>query len=62
MPLGLKLTPPQGSQLYIELYKKNFRRLLLLNHTYGNMTKLNRDDSWVVPYQNYSNGSDWLHK
>ena len=28
----------------------------------GNLTKLNRNGPWVVPYQNCSNGSDWLHK
>jgi len=32
MPLGSKLTPPRGSQFYIELYKENFKRHLLLNH------------------------------
>jgi len=26
------------------------------------LTKLNRNDPWVVPYQSCSNGSDWLHK
>ena len=26
------------------------------------LTKLHRNDPWVVPYQSYSNGSDWLHK
>jgi len=26
------------------------------------LTKLHRKDAWVVPYQNYSNDSDWLHK
>ena len=31
MLLGSKLTPPRGSQFYIELYKKKFKRLLLLN-------------------------------
>jgi len=31
MPLGSKLTPPLGSQFYIELYKENFKRHLLLN-------------------------------
>ena len=29
---------------------------------YGNLTKLNRNGPWVVPYQNCSNGSDWLDK
>ena len=31
MPLGSKLTPPRGSQFYIELYKEKFKRHLLLN-------------------------------
>jgi len=31
MPLGSKLTPPQGSHVYIELYKEKFKQLLLLN-------------------------------
>ena len=26
------------------------------------LTKLNRNGPWVVPYQNCSNGSDWLDK
>ena len=26
------------------------------------LTKLHRNDPWVVPYQSCSNGSDWLHK
>jgi len=29
--------------------------------TNGNLTKLNSNGSWVVPYQLFSNGSDWLH-
>jgi len=51
MPLGSKLTQPRGSQFYIELYKKNFKRLLLLNPLWE-FTKLNRNDPWMVPYQN----------
>jgi len=31
MPLGSKLTPPRGSQFYIELYKENCKQILLLN-------------------------------
>ena len=27
-----------------------------------NLTKLNRNGPWVVPYRNSSNGSYWLHK
>ena len=29
---------------------------------YWILTKLHRNDPWVVPYQSCSNGSDWLHK
>ena len=29
--------------------------------THWILTKLHRNDPWVVPYQNCSNGSDWLH-
>ena len=29
---------------------------------YWIFTKLHRNDPWVVPYQNYANGYDWLHK
>jgi len=29
---------------------------------YGNLTKLNRNGPWMVPYINCSNGSNWLHK
>ena len=31
MPLGLKLTPPRGSQVYIELFKEKFKLLSLVN-------------------------------
>jgi len=29
--------------------------------TNGNLTKLHRNDPWVVPYQSCSNRSSWLH-
>jgi len=61
MPLGLKLNLARGSQFFIELYKENFKQLLLLTAN-GNLTKLSMNYSWVVPYRNYLNGSDWLHK
>ena len=43
------------------------RKLFYLNifsseTTHWILTKLHRNDPWVVPYQNCSNGSDWLHK
>jgi len=63
MPIGSKFTLPQGgrSQFYIELYKVNFNQLLTWTANV-NLTKIYRNGPWVVPYQNYSNGSDWLHK
>ena len=30
--------------------------------THWILTKLHRNDPWVVPYQSCSNGSDWLHR
>ena len=43
------------------------RKLFYLNifsseTTHWTLTKLHRNDPWVVPYQSCSNGSDWLHK
>jgi len=43
------------------------RKLFYLNifsseSTYWMLTKLHRNDPWVVPYQSCSNGYDWLHK
>ena len=56
-----KLTPPWGSQFVIDLYKENLKR-----HLFNRKWELDKtqpgNDPWVVPYQNYSNGSDWLHK
>ena len=42
------------------------RKLFYLNifsseTTHWILTKLHRNDPWVVPYQSCSNGSDWLH-
>jgi len=42
------------------------RKLFYLNifsseTTYWILTKLHRNDPWVIPYQSCSNGSDWLH-
>jgi len=36
MPLGSNLTPPRGSQFYIELYKEKFKRHLLFNPRWKN--------------------------
>ena len=43
------------------------RKLFYLNifssaTTHWILTKLHRNDPWVVPYQSCSNASDWLHK
>jgi len=51
-PWGQNRPRPRGHNFYIELYKENIKQLLLLSHTYGNLTKLNRNDPWVVPFQN----------
>ena len=60
-PWGLNLTPTRRSQFYIELYKETWNDFYFQN-TNRNMTKLNKNDPQVVPFQNCSNGSDWLHK
>jgi len=61
MPLGSILTPPQGSQFYIDLYKETSNDIFSLTAN-GNLTKLHRNDFCVVPYQSCLNRSSWLHK
>jgi len=39
----------------------NFENVLT-ETTYWILTKLQRNDSWMVPYQSCSNRSSWLHK
>jgi len=60
MPLWSKLTPPRGSQFYIDLYKENFKQHLLFNRLWD-LNKLQRNDPLVVSYQSCSNRSSWLH-
>ena len=67
-PMLFKLCPqvqnrphPSGHNFTLNLsYKENIKQLLLLSHTYRNLTKLNRNGPWVVPYQNSLKSSDWL--
>ena len=61
MPLGSKLTPPRGHNFTLNYIRKSSNDIFSWT-AYGNMTKLNRNGPWVVPYQNCLNGSDWLDK
>ena len=61
MPLGSKLTTSRGSQFTLNYIRKSSNNIFSWTAN-GNLTKLNRNGPWVVPYQNCSNGSDWLHK
>jgi len=61
MPLVSKLTLPQGSQFYIELYKNTSNDFLSWTDN-GNLTKLDRNGPRVVLYHSCSKGSDLLHK
>jgi len=42
--------------------RKRFYLNISSETTHWILTKLHRNDPWVVPYQSSSNGSDWLHK
>jgi len=60
MPLGSKLTPPgrrNFTLIYIRKPSNDFPWT-----ANGTLTKLNRNDTSVVSYQNCLNRSDWLHK
>jgi len=61
---GVKIDPAGGGVTivhWIELYKKNLNDFFSWTAN-GNLTKLNKNDPWIVPYQFFLNGSDWLHK
>jgi len=62
MPLGSKLTPPRGGHNFILIYIRKTSNDIFSWTAYGNLTKLHRNDPWVVPYQNCANRSSWLHK
>jgi len=60
MPLGSKFTHPRESKFYIELYKENFKQLLLLNHLLEFVQTQQESFLGSPLYQHYLNGSDWL--
>jgi len=58
---GVKIDPaPWGHNFTLNYIRKSSNDIFSWT-TNGNLTKLNRNGPWVVPYQNCSNGSDWLH-
>ena len=61
MPVGSKLTLPGGHNFTLNYIRKTANDFFFWTAN-GNLTKLNRNGPWVVPYRNCSNGSDWLHK
>ena len=67
LPKVLKLCPwgqnwprPRGHNFTLNYIRKSSNDIFFWTAN-GNLTKLNRNGPWVVPYQNCSNGSDWLH-
>ena len=60
LPKLLKLCP-WGQNFTLNYIRKTANDFFSLT-TNGNVTKLNRNGPWVVPYQNCSNGSDRFDK
>jgi len=60
-PWGQNWTRPGGHNFTLNYIRKTSNDFFSWA-TNGNLTKLNRNGHWVVPYQICSNGSDWLHK
>ena len=61
MPLGFKLNLARGHNFTLNYIMKTANDFFSLTAN-GNLTKLSRNDPWVIPYHNYSNGYDWLNK
>jgi len=59
-PWGQNWLRPGGHNFTLN-YIRNSSNDIFPWTTNGKLTKLNRNGLWVVPYQNCSNGSDWLH-
>ena len=59
-PWGQNWPCPGGHNFTLNYIRKSSNDIFSLTAN-GNLTKLNRNGPWVVPYQNCSNGSDWLH-
>jgi len=60
-PLGQNWPRPGGHDFILNYIRKTSNDFFSWTAN-GNLTKLSRNDPWVVPYQIYSNGYDWLHK
>jgi len=58
-PWGQNWPRPGGHNLTLNYIRKTANDFFSWTAN-GNFTKLNRNGPWVVPYRNYSNGSDWL--
>jgi len=59
-PLGWNWPRPGGHNFALNYIRKTSNDIFSWT-TNGNLTKLHRNDPWVVPYQNCSNCSGWLH-
>jgi len=62
MPLRSKLTPAQGHNFTLSYIMKTSNDFSCTADSHQHLTKLNRIDPCVVPYQNCLNGSHCLHK
>ena len=60
-PRGQNWPCPRGHNFTLNYIRKTANDFFFFWTANGNFTKLNRNGLWVVPYQNCSNGSDWLH-
>jgi len=59
-PCGQNWPRPGGHYFTLIYIRKTSNDIFSLT-TNGNLTKLHRNDPWVVSYQNCSNRSSWLH-
>jgi len=60
-PWGQNWPRPGGHNFTLNYIRKTSNDIFSWT-TNGNLTKLHRNDPWVVPYQSCSNRSSWLHK
>ena len=60
-PWGQNWPRPGGHNFTLIYIRKTLNNIFSLTAN-GNLTKLHRNDPWVVPYQSCSNRSSWLHK
>jgi len=60
-PWGQNWPRPRGHNFTLNYIRKTSKDIFSWT-TNGNLTKLHRNDPWVVLYQICSNRSSWLHK